>query len=280
MSYQAKVFNVMVAAPSDVGEELSIIKEVIDQWNTLHSESKKIVLLPTHWKTHSSPEMGRGPQDIINAQVLAKCDLLVGVFWTRIGTETPNYQSGTVEEINKHSDSGKITMLYFSNHKIEPSKIDLNQKKAVEDFKKQCKNLGLYADYNSHEEFKEKFNSNLTHKINNHSLFQDIHVDKSGDLGQNTVKDLSEDACNLLKEASMGVGGIIYYIASMGGRRRLETNGRNFIESIDRREIAKWDAVLEELKYAGLIVAKNGKGTTLNVTHEGYKTVDKIDSPT
>jgi hypothetical protein len=35
--------------------------------------------------------MGERPQQILNKQILATCDVLVGVFWTRLGTKTPEY---------------------------------------------------------------------------------------------------------------------------------------------------------------------------------------------
>lgn len=88
MSYQAKVFNVMIASPGDVASERAIIRDVIYEWNAVHSSPRNIVLMPIGWESHSSPEMGASPQTIINEQILDKCDLLVGVFWTRIGTPT------------------------------------------------------------------------------------------------------------------------------------------------------------------------------------------------
>ncbi|MGZ8907437.1 MAG: DUF4062 domain-containing protein [Methylobacter sp.] len=112
MSYSAKVFNVMIASPGDVASERAIIRDVIYEWNAVHSQSRNIVLLPIGWESHSSPEMGSSPQAIINEQILDKCDLLVGVFWTRIGTPTKEHPSGTVEEIEKHIESGKPAMLY------------------------------------------------------------------------------------------------------------------------------------------------------------------------
>jgi len=74
MSYNAKVFNVMIASPGDVASERSIIREVVYEWNAVHSKSSNIVLLPIGWESHSSPEMGGSPQDIINCQILDKCD--------------------------------------------------------------------------------------------------------------------------------------------------------------------------------------------------------------
>ncbi len=77
MSYNAKVFNVMIASPGDVASERSIIRDVVYEWNAVHSKSRNIVLLPIGWESHSSPEMGGSPQDIINSQILDKCDFLV-----------------------------------------------------------------------------------------------------------------------------------------------------------------------------------------------------------
>lgn len=127
MSYSALVFNVMIASPGDVASERSIIREVIHEWNVVHSRARNIVLLSIGWESHSSPDMGRKPQEIINSQVLDKCDLLVGVFWTRIGTPTNGYASGTVEEIEKHIETGKPAMLYFSSQPVVLDTVDLNQ---------------------------------------------------------------------------------------------------------------------------------------------------------
>ena len=123
MSYVAKTYNVMIASPGDVASERAIIRDVVYEWNAVHSNARKIVLLPIGWETHSSPEMGASAQAIINNQVLDKCDLLVGVFWTRIGTATDEYASGTVEEIERHIDTGKPTMLYFSSQPVAMARV-------------------------------------------------------------------------------------------------------------------------------------------------------------
>lgn len=122
MAYDAKVFNVMIASPSDVTSEREETRGAIYQWNAVHSNSRKIVLLPVSWETHAFPELGETPQAIINKQVLDKCDLLVGIFWIRIGTSTQDYPSGTVEEIERHMNAGKPAMLYFSNTPFDDPK--------------------------------------------------------------------------------------------------------------------------------------------------------------
>ena len=79
MNYSSEFFKVMNASTGDVASERSIIRDVIYEWNAVHSKSRSIVLLPIGWESHSSPEMGESPQEIINNQILDKCDLLIGV---------------------------------------------------------------------------------------------------------------------------------------------------------------------------------------------------------
>jgi len=72
--------------------------------------------------------MGKPAQEFINEQVLEKADLLIAIFWTRIGTPTSEHASGTVEEIEKHIDSEKTTMIYFSS---QPVALDTTEATAV-----------------------------------------------------------------------------------------------------------------------------------------------------
>ena len=66
MPYEARVFQVFIASPSDVQRERDLTAKVIDEWNILHSRERGVVLQPVRWETHSSPEMGAPPQRILN----------------------------------------------------------------------------------------------------------------------------------------------------------------------------------------------------------------------
>lgn len=165
MPYNAKVFRILIASPSDVDEERNQISKVIQEWNDLQSYQRKVVLLPLKWETHSSPEYGRRPQDIINEEVVDYCDMAVGVFWTRLGSPTGTHASGTIEEIERVGASGKIVMLYFSKAKIEPDAIDLEQYKNLKEFKKKTYPNGLVESYNDIVDFRDKFTKQLEIKI-------------------------------------------------------------------------------------------------------------------
>lgn len=277
MSYKANVFNVMVASPSDVEAEKEVIYNCIHDWNTMNVSNKKIVLLPRDWKTHTSPEMGEPPQDMINKHVLSDCDLLIGVFWTRLGTPTKKYPSGTVEEIERHIENKKPTMLYFSSQPIQPDLIDQKQYMQLKEFKTTCENRGLYVTYNSIEQFRNEFSKNLHHKVNTHHIFKTNDIDTKDNEGLpiSTVAKLSEEAKHLLKEASLDKDGYIYYMKYLEGPS-IQVNKKNLINNSDRREVAKWEGALNMLVKEGLIIDRGGKGEIYVMTDSGYKTADQI----
>src|ERR1700716_3442973 len=114
MSYASTVFNVLIASPGDVNAERDLAREVVYEWNASHSRSRKIVLQPIGWETHSHPTMGDRAQSILNEQILKDADLVVAIFWTRIGTPTGEAPGGSVEELQRHMTENKPAMVYFS----------------------------------------------------------------------------------------------------------------------------------------------------------------------
>lgn len=279
MSYEAKVFNVMIASPGDVASERSIIREVIYEWNAVHSRVRNIVLLPVGWESHSSPEMGKRAQEIINIQILDKCDLLVGVFWTRIGTSTGKYISGTVEEIKNHIEAGKPTMLYFSDQPARVDSVDSEQYEKLKEFKTSCQSRGLYETYDSLSEFKEKFYHHLQIKVNEHEIFfsnNESSVQTPIYPSETQIPSLSDEARILLKEASLDNHGTILYVSYMGGTD-IQTNGKNLISEQTPRQVALWEAALNELLNSNLIVEKGHKGEVFQVSSLGYQIADMIE---
>ena len=278
MSYVANTFNVMIASPGDVASERAIIRDVVYEWNAVHSGARKIVLLPVGWETHSSPEMGGSAQQIINRQVLEKCDLLVGVFWTRLGTPTEEHLSGTVEEIEKHIAAGRPAMLYFSSQPAVMDMVDLKQVQELKAFKESCQSRGLYEAYDSHSEFKDKFYRHLQLKVNEHPLFEVGPVD-GADVpiveSRTRLPSLSQEARVLLKEASQDAAGTIFYRHHAGGAI-IQTNGKSLIPSNERREVAKWEEALEQLRSHDLIVPRGSKGQMFEITNVGYQVADMI----
>lgn len=267
----------MIASPGDVSEERGIVREVIHEWNALHADERKQVLLPVGWETHSAPDMKAPAQTIINEQVLAPCDLLVGIFWTRIGTATADYASGAVEEIQRHIAAGKPAMLYFSEVPVKPEIVLSKQYKQLQKFKNYCQPKGLYEGFSSKEEFKSKFRNHI--QINLKKYFPTPSFSDTGNLKEFTNEGennkLSIDEINLLKEASQDSRGIIHRVIMAAGTF-IETNRIHFINNQTAREIAKWNAVIDSLLEKCLIKAVGYKGETFEVTAAGFEVADAL----
>lgn len=165
MSYQSTVYRVLIASPSDVHEEREVTTRLIQNWNDVNSFSKKIVLLPLKWETHSSPTYDVRPQEAINRQLVDSADLVIGLFWAKIGSDTGVEISGTIEEIKRAANNGKDVMIYFSKRGIDPSAIDLNQLKALNDFKEEVYKNALVETFSSVIDFRDKLNRQLEYKI-------------------------------------------------------------------------------------------------------------------
>lgn len=273
MSYTASIFKVMIASPGDVNAERGIVREILSEWNVIHSEKSKIVLLPVGWETHSTPEMGASPQSIINRTVLKECDLLVGIFWTRVGTATEDYISGTVEEIERHFNAGKPTMLYFSSAPVMPDSVDPDQYRRLKEFKDDCKSRGLLESYADLQDFRSKFSRQIQLKINQNPYFAlSSSYEATQELASGPVVTLSQEAQELLRSAASGDGSIMH-LKFLGGEQ-IQAGRRAFVEDSNPRSAATWEGALQELVGKRFVQALGYKGEMFKVTREGYEFFD------
>lgn len=162
MPFPATVFNVLIASPSDVPKERAAIAESLHSWNALNSKDTGKVLLPVMWESHSAPAMGDRPQGIINDQLVRGCDMLIGAFWTRLGSPTGKAASGTVEEINWFLKQKKPVMIYFSKEKVDPDVLDMAQWDELKKFRESLKSKGLLEQYADVHELVQKLSRQIT----------------------------------------------------------------------------------------------------------------------
>lgn len=192
---QKQSISIMISCPSDAQEEKEVIKKVIQEWNDNHFESS-FYLQPRDWEANTYPEVSneyKEGQEVINDQILKDVDILVAIFSNRLGSQTNQYPSGTVEEIMVFIDRGGKPMIYFnsSSKKVEFRK-----------FKEEMKNKGLYGEYNSIENLREHFQDHLTRKIVRvteglqNNLEEDVVLKESASI----KLCLNEDAIQILNE--------------------------------------------------------------------------------
>lgn len=281
MAYSAKVIEVMIASPSDVSKERQIARQVIADRNTIHAKDRKTIIMPLGWETHSIPDTGDRPQAIINGQILKAADLLVAMFWTKIGSPTGVAESGTVEEIEEHLKAGKSAMIYFSSAPAHPDTINATQYAAVKQFKKSLQDRGLYQEYEDVADFQAKFSRHLSQKI--------IAMAAEGGVAEMpanipvvipvtarpAIPDLSEPARELLIAGSQDRQGIIMLLRTMGGTN-VQANGKAFGERGSPRSEALWTAAVRQLEGQGLIEDRGGKGQVFSLTDEGFRVAEVL----
>ena len=285
MAYQATVLRVMIASPADVSEERDIIRSVIHEWNDVNAEVTGMVLEPVYWKSHVNPELGTPPQQLINERILSDCDILIGVFWTRLGTPTPEYKSGTVEEVIKHIDSGKPAMVYFSSVPVAPETIDRKQFEKVNKFKAKCKELGIIVNYNNVSEFRKRLFKELQILILNNNYIRDIQNTKHKELSIEIVEkqknktsfQLTQEAIELLSVAASKGAGTIMKIACLGGRV-IQVGGQQF-GGENSRDNAKWESALNELVTGELVVPRGYQDQLFELTHLGWELSEEFGLP-
>lgn len=276
MAYQATILNVMIASPSDVAEERQLVRDAIYEWNAIHSKQSNIMLNPVGWEHNVAPQMGSRPQEIINNSILNDSDILIGIFWTRIGSPTGEYVSGTIEEITKHCEKNKLASIYISQ-KPYPDHINLEQLQHLRDQKEIWLKEGLLDFYDNSLSFKQKIKDHLSVHIQKNEYIRTI-VDKlkttNTPIESSTKKTIepSDEMVQLIINAGeteseiqfiSGIDCTNLYVGDL--KLNLDTP----------RKIATWKSTLYELVMLGLIQDEyNGK--LFSLTQQGWKAFDQL----
>ena len=153
-------YDLLISCPGDIKEEIEVINRTVQKFNDQFSDTLGISIRTRHWSKNSYPQSGGKPQALLNEQFVKKCDAAVALFWTRFGTPTDEYGSGTEEEIEIMLDAGKQVFLYFSDKPIPPSETDWEGYQKVQAFKQ--KYNGIYFSYCTAEDFESSFYAHLT----------------------------------------------------------------------------------------------------------------------
>jgi len=268
MAFYASVLKVMIASPGDVAAEREIITQELYRWNNANAVTRALMLQPVKWETHSSPQMGDHPQNILNERLLIDADIVVGIFGTRIGTATPSFISGTVEEIKTHVAAGKLAMLYFSHVPIDPHSINQDQWTALQLFKEECKTGGLYAEYSSHDQLRTDFGHHLAIELNRPKY---LWLPKADSLVERREPELNDNEKQLLIACASDRDGNILTGQTMQGFY-VQSNNRNFVDS-SARSVAAWKRALRNLEVNGYISQLNDD--LYQITDEGFGRADK-----
>ncbi|MDE6414175.1 MAG: hypothetical protein K2K48_02055 [Anaeroplasmataceae bacterium] len=153
-------FNILISSPSDMMEYSKVVREAILEYNNEIGYDKNIMFKPLDWKHNSIPAYGKPAQDIINEQLVDFADAVIALFGTKFGSPTENFESGTLEEIERSYNQGHEVMTYFYTGKgFSITAIDPEQLSKVKKFKSEF--AGLYSEFKNKRDLKEKLKEHL-----------------------------------------------------------------------------------------------------------------------
>ncbi len=163
----ARTIQILIASPGDVAQLRAIVPPLFAEWNEAHG--LQTILHPKMWESASVPAMGDHPQAILNRRLIDESDLLIAVFYSKLGTPTPNALSGTIEEIEKFIEAkgaGRV-MLYFWAKPLEQSafEIDVQEIERLQKFRKCMQSQGLYHEFETADQFKHDLYRHLDIKV-------------------------------------------------------------------------------------------------------------------
>ncbi len=267
--------RVFIASPGDVHLERDEACRVIHNWNAAHSMSRSVLIEPVRVETHSHAVQGGHPQDLINSQLLDRCDLLVAILWSRLGTPTNSDLSGTVQEIREFSESkGHDGVLIFFCDRPLPNTSDLAQVQAVRDFKDSIKSNGLYTHYTEVTEFGSLFRHQLDLAMNRILAGSEFTatVERAT---QGTEVVFLPEANTILAAASMSSRPSVMLCSMLSGNELCAGDiGLNITG--DERSEARWEGGLEQLENCGFVKDAGFKREVFRLTKRGFEAADQL----
>lgn len=264
--FQANCYNIMIVSPSDISEEREIAKNILYRWNELNSRFHNIVFSVLGYDINAHADSGVHPQESLNHQLLEQADLIIAIFWTKLGTPTTEYSSGSVEEISKHIKQGKKALIYFSNKSVDPRKLDSVQYKKLQEYKQSIQGNAFYKEFSSPEEFERLLNTEIQ-LIANELETTPIIVQNQTLESKMKFSDMEMEVLREMKKKQQ-----LQFIKMLGGT----TFGDYLIN--DQRQLAEIEEAINSLEDKGLIKATSYKRNFFDLTAKGYRICDSIEN--
>ena len=117
------------------------------------------------WDSHAVPDSLNPPQDSLNRQIVDDCDFGIAVFHARLGTPTDKADSGSVEEIERLTESGIPVMPYFSSAPVEQSALRDDQFCRLVEYRERVRASSLAGGFNDPEDLAKQVQLHVTSTI-------------------------------------------------------------------------------------------------------------------
>jgi len=256
-------FSVKIASPGDAAIELIIAREVIYDWNALHSLEQKRVLLPLD---------GAGKAE--GAREVPPSDMLIAFFCASQGTPSVRAASGADTEIEKQLEAGRPALVYFSEARVDLIGTHPLPPRALDEFKKRYA-AATIDSYGDEKEFRAKFARHLEATISHHLHFKTVATAPAAAPVAVPVAPLSPCAREILIEACDDFEAYIGRI-KVGTMLKIQANGKQLVEQGNPEAVAKWDGAFGELLTGGFIRDAGCNGQLFQISTKGFEFLKSI----
>ncbi|MBS1511096.1 MAG: methyltransferase domain-containing protein [Bacteroidetes bacterium] len=179
--------TLLISSPNDVLAQRDLIEKCCFDWNRDKGRTLNRIVQSLRWEKDMPITSNETYQSIIDEELVKNSDLLIALFWTRFGTPTGMFESGTLAEIEQFLDTNRPAIVYFYAKKIEPGKINPEQLTKINLFKEKYADKGIYREIRNDKELVEFFMKDLTYnfeKVIKQNQTQ-LPISASGELKEN-----------------------------------------------------------------------------------------------
>lgn len=161
--------RVVLVSPSDVKEERDYAERVIEEINEVLAPTLELSLKIFRWESDTTPAFhARGPQGVIDFMAdITNCDIVLAIFWKRLGTPLDSGLTGTEHEFWKAYKSWQEhrrpqIMTYFNRAPLQYLSIEeADQIKALLEFRTRFPKEGFWTEYEGPAQFPHILRANL-----------------------------------------------------------------------------------------------------------------------
>lgn len=155
-------YRCILISPSDVQAEREAVSEVVQNWNAQVGRALGARIELERWESHATPDLAAPPQEVLNRQLLPECDFAIALFWSRLGTPTQHYRSGSDEEIRKLLEAGVRVLVHFSRSPIPQENLQTDQYSRLQVLRSELELKGLVGYYDSVANLREQVLLHMT----------------------------------------------------------------------------------------------------------------------
>lgn len=148
MPYSATAYRLLTSCPGDIPtEDIEAVREAVGRFNANYGREFGAVVVPLHWTADAVAEHGSRPQEVINTQLVDEADVVIVLFWGRLGSPTGEEISGTVEELEKAIERGAYGAILHCQRDL-PADVDAEQLTAVRKYLEEARKRSFIQGYN------------------------------------------------------------------------------------------------------------------------------------